>query len=103
MPQELTHQMLTLQDTRPQISFIHSDAAPTSDPDESVEIDLSHEVRTSLAIVTLLSGNLDILYEQLDDARRQKMIRNIRKHAQRLNDLVVEVLGLCSSDSPLVM
>ena len=54
---------------------------------------LSHELRTCLAIITLLSGNLDLLYERLEDAERQKMIRDIRKHTQKLNDMIDGVLS----------
>jgi signal transduction histidine kinase len=49
---------------------------------------ISHELRTCLSIVTFLSGNLDLLYERLDDEKRRKMIRDIRKHAQKINSLV---------------
>jgi hypothetical protein len=42
----------------------------------------------------LLSGNLDLLYERLDDARRRKMIRDIRNHTQRLTELIGDVLEL---------
>lgn len=59
-----------------------------------LSIDLAHELRTSLAILTLLSGNLDLLYERLDDGRRRKMIRDIRKHMQRLNGLITDILAL---------
>ena len=57
-------------------------------------LDLAHELRTSLAVITLLSGNLDLLYERLNDGERQKMIRDIRKHTQKLNELVAGVLAL---------
>lgn len=51
-------------------------------------LDLSHEVRTQLAIMALVSGNLDLLYDRLDDEKRQKMIRTMRKHTRLLCDLV---------------
>ena len=59
-------------------------------------LDISHELRTSLAIITLLSGNLDLLYERLEDDERQRMIRGIRKHTQKVNNLVGDVLELCN-------
>jgi signal transduction histidine kinase len=59
--------------------------------------DLSHELRTSLAIVTLLCGNLDRLYERMEDKDRRTMVHKMRKHVQRLNDLVGGVLALGES------
>jgi K+-sensing histidine kinase KdpD len=53
---------------------------------------MSHQVRTCLAIITFLSGNLDLLYERLDDDKRRKMIRDIRKHAQNLATFLEKVL-----------
>jgi signal transduction histidine kinase len=70
-----------------------SSRTPTQELGE-LSIDLAHELRTSLAILTLLSGNLDLLYERLDDGRRRKMIRDIRKHMQRLNGLITDILEL---------
>ena len=58
-------------------------------------LDIAHELRTSLAIITLLSGNLEILYEQLDDDRRRKMIGDIRRQTKRLNAIIGELLVLC--------
>jgi len=59
---------------------------------QAAEIDLSHELRTALAIITLLSGNLDLLYDRLDDRERRRMIRDIRKQTQKVNDLVANAL-----------
>jgi hypothetical protein len=39
-----------------------------------------------------LSGNLDLLYDRLDDVRRRKMIRDMRRHMHRLNTLVGNIL-----------
>jgi signal transduction histidine kinase len=58
-------------------------------------MDIAHELRTSLAIITLISGNLEILYDRLDDDRRRKMIGDIRKHTNRLNGLIGDLLALC--------
>ena len=66
-------------------------------------IDLSHEVRTSLAVITLVSGNLDLLYERLGDDERRKMIRNIRTHTRKLNDLIDEVLAICNDRGPVTI
>jgi hypothetical protein len=56
--------------------------------------DLSHELRTSLAVVTLISGNLDRLYE------RRKMIRDLRQHTHRLNSVVGDLLTLPGDCDP---
>jgi light-regulated signal transduction histidine kinase (bacteriophytochrome) len=68
------------------------------EPDDLAGVDISHEVRTSLAIITLLSGNLDLLYERMDEEKRRKMIRDIRKHTRRLNHLIGDVLSLCNDN-----
>lgn len=60
---------------------------------------ISHELRTPLSIITLLSGNLDTLYDRLDDGKRRHMIRDIRKHAQVLDDLIGDVLEIARIDS----
>jgi PAS domain S-box-containing protein len=59
---------------------------------------VSHELRTPLSIITLLSGNLDTLHDRLDHAKRRKMIRDIREHAQVLNDLISSVLEISRID-----
>jgi PAS domain S-box-containing protein len=59
---------------------------------------VSHELRTPLSIITLLSGNLDTLFDRLDATRRRKMIRDIREHAQILNDLISSVLEISRID-----
>lgn len=51
-----------------------------------------HELRTQLAAITLLSGNLDLLYERLDDEQRRKLIKDLRRHTHALNDLAGELL-----------
>jgi signal transduction histidine kinase len=55
---------------------------------------LVQELRTSLAIITLLGGNLDLLYDRLDDEKRRQMIRDIRRQMQRLNTLIDDVSEL---------
>ena len=60
---------------------------------------VSHELRTPLSIITLISGNLDRLYDRLDDGRRRKMIHDIRGHAQVLNDLIGDVLEVSRIES----
>jgi len=74
-----------------------------NDEPEQASMEISHELRTSLAIITLLSGNLDLLYERLSDGERRRMIRDIRKHTQQLNDLIDQVLALCNDQNPLPM
>lgn len=55
---------------------------------------LSHTVRTQLTIITLLSTNLDLLYDRLDDEKRKKMIRELREQTRLLNGLVVNALEM---------
>ncbi len=63
---------------------------------------VSHELRTPLSVITLLSGNLDTLYERLDDEQRRAMIRDIRTHARALNELISDVLELSRIDSKTI-
>lgn len=60
---------------------------------------VSHELRTPLSVITLLSGNLDTLYDRLQPARRQKMIKDIREHTRVLNDLINGILEISRIDS----
>lgn len=66
--------------------------ATAQENDEPGRNSLSHELRTSLAIITLLCGNLDRLYERLNEKDRRAIIRNLRKHTHKLNALVGDVL-----------
>lgn len=63
---------------------------------------VSHELRTPLSIITLLSGNLDTLYDRLNDDKRRSMIRDIRTHTRALNDLISDVLELSRIDSKTI-
>jgi hypothetical protein len=47
-----------------------------------------HELRTHLMVIALAGGNLDLLYDRLDDDQRRRMIRNIRQSSQALNSLL---------------
>lgn len=60
---------------------------------------VSHELRTPLSVVTLVSGNLDTLYDRLTAGKRQQMVRDIRAHIRVLNDVVEDVLELSRIDS----
>lgn len=60
---------------------------------------VSHELRTPLSVITLLSDNLETLYNRLPDQKRLKMIRDIQKHTQVLNDLIGDVLEISRIDS----
>jgi signal transduction histidine kinase len=60
---------------------------------------VSHELRTPLSVIALLSGNLDTLYERLSDTQRKKMVRDIRRHARLLDELIVDVLEMSRIDS----
>lgn len=61
--------------------------------------DISHELRTLLSAITLLSGNLDMLYDRLSDEKRRQMIRDIREQARSLNDVIGNVLDISRLDS----
>lgn len=108
MQQKLAHSTFTLQGAGAPIGLVGvpPEIAPTPEarqPEDRVEGDLAHELRTSLAIVTLLSGNLEILYDRLNDDKRRRMIRDIRKQMQRLNALTDDVLELCNDRGPAPM
>lgn len=60
---------------------------------------ISHELRTPLSVITLLVGNLETYYNQLDDDRRRTMIRDIRAQTRTLNELVESVLDIARIDS----
>jgi PAS domain S-box-containing protein len=66
---------------------------------EQLISNVSHELRTPLSILTLVSGNLDTLYDRLEDDKRRKMVRDIREHTQTLNGLVGNVLEISRLDS----
>lgn len=84
----------------PDVQSVSASASAVDQDDLAARADLSHELRTSLAIITLLSGNLDLLYDRLDDRERRKMIRDIRKHTQRLNEMIAAVLALVCEEGP---
>jgi PAS domain S-box-containing protein len=63
---------------------------------------VSHELRTPLSVITLLSGNLDTLYDRLDDPQRRKITRDIRAQARVLNELITDVLQISRIDSASV-
>jgi len=85
---------------QPESNTLQPGFGPDSDPSSTQatdvqgqpDQDISHLLRTQLAIITLLTGNLDILYERLDDDRRREMIRDIRAHTRVLNDLAISLL-----------
>lgn len=60
---------------------------------------VSHELRSPMSLITMLTGSLELLYPRLDDARRLAIIGNIRKHAQVLSDLINDVLEISRIDS----
>jgi signal transduction histidine kinase len=101
MQHEPAHHLLDPYETRPVdcLSGVPHAESAISKPDglANFGFDLSHEVRTSLAIVTLLCGNLDRLYERLEDKDRRTMIHDMRKHVRRLNELVGDVLSVGES------
>jgi PAS domain S-box-containing protein len=60
---------------------------------------VSHELRTPLSVITLLSGNLDAFGDRLEPAKQVRMIRDIRRQAQVLDELIRDVLEISSIDS----
>ena len=60
---------------------------------------VSHELRTPLSLITLLTGNLEVLYDSLDDDKRRRMIRDIRGCGRALNDLITGLLEISRIDS----
>jgi PAS domain S-box-containing protein len=63
---------------------------------------VSHELRTPLSVITLLSGNLDTLYDRLDDRQRRVITCDIRTQARVLNELITDVLEISRLDSASV-
>ena len=59
---------------------------------------VSHELRSPTSLITMLAGNLEMLYPRLDDARRLEVIGEIRKHARALSDLIGDVLEISRID-----
>jgi hypothetical protein len=74
---------------------VHALPALQQDPGEECGIDLSHQLRTTLGVITLLSGNLDLLYDRLSEPQRRKLIRDLREHTRKMNDFIGDVLDLC--------
>jgi PAS domain S-box-containing protein len=60
---------------------------------------ISHELRTPLSVITLHSGNLATLYDQLSDSHRLKLISAIRSQADRLDNLIGDVIEMSRFDS----
>jgi len=61
--------------------------------------DVSHELRTPLSIMTLLTGNLEVLYDRLNTHKRRTMIHDIRQHTRMLNELLDNVLNITRLDN----
>jgi PAS domain S-box-containing protein len=81
---------------------VHRDISPLKRAEKSKTefvSNVSHELRTPLSVITLLSDNLETLYDRLPDQKRRKMIRDIQKHTQVLNDLIGDVLEISRIDS----
>lgn len=60
---------------------------------------VSHELKTPLAVITLITDNLDMLYNRLDDDKRKKMLGDIQKHTENLNTLIDSILEVSRLDS----
>lgn len=61
--------------------------------------EISHELRGPLAIIALHSGNLEMLYDQLDDERRRLLIAAIRRQAGLLDGLLGGLLELARAQA----
>jgi PAS domain S-box-containing protein len=60
---------------------------------------VSHELRSPMSLITMLTGSLELLYPRMDDARRLEIIQDIRKHTRVLSDLIGDVLEISRIDS----
>ena len=58
------------------------------EPPNGRDFDLSDVVRTHLTVITLASENLEVLYDQLDEEQRRRMIHSICVSSRALNKLV---------------
>lgn len=61
--------------------------------------EVSHELRGPLGIIALHSGNLEMLYDQLDDERRRRLIAAIRQQAGLLDGLLGGLLDLARAQA----
>jgi signal transduction histidine kinase len=59
----------------------------------------SHELRTPLSVITLLSGNLELFYDDWAEEKRRRTIRDIRGQARVLKELIESVLEISRIDS----
>jgi PAS domain S-box-containing protein len=81
---------------------VHRDISPLKEAERAKNkfvSNVSHELRTPLSVITLVTDNLETLYDRLDDPQRRDMIGDIQKHAQVLNDLIGDVLEISRIDS----
>jgi signal transduction histidine kinase len=59
---------------------------------------VSHELRTPLSTITLLVGNLDSFYDHMDEDKRRKLVRDIRRQTQVLDELIGNILEISRID-----
>lgn len=59
---------------------------------------VSHELRSPVSLITMLAGNLEMLYNRLDDERRLEIIADIRANTRALTDLIGSVLEISRID-----
>jgi NtrC-family two-component system sensor histidine kinase KinB len=82
--------------------FVQRDVTPIKEAErlkDQFVSNVSHELRTPLSIIALVSGNLDVLYDRLPDQKRRQMVRDIRSHAQVLDNLVADLLQISQIES----
>ncbi|MBN1318981.1 MAG: PAS domain-containing protein [Anaerolineales bacterium] len=60
---------------------------------------VSHELKTPLSVIMLLSGNLDMLYNRMDDDKRREIVKNIRENTRVLGSLISDLLYLSRIDN----
>jgi PAS domain S-box-containing protein len=94
-------------DTGPIVGLVsvQRDITPIKEAERSKDrfiSNVSHELRTPLSVLSLISGNLDLLYDGLSDDKRRQMIQDIRQHIQVLSGVIDAVLELSRIDSAQV-
>lgn len=59
---------------------------------------VSHELRSPVSLITMLAGNLEMLYGRLDDRKRLAIVADIRANTRALSDLIGSVLEISRID-----
>lgn len=75
-------------------SWIIKPVQESFDKQKQFIADASHELKTPLSVIIACSEMLE------EDPGRTKWLRNIRTEADRMNDLIMDLLNLASSEQP---